>query len=157
MTEFYPCTDKSPIVEVIDENYVVVSHYGISIIYSVSDDMFNASKLVDAISSSKFRSWKASKEASAFITRFPHYFKVINGKGKNKNRISGTYVHSSMLNVIVSWANPMLGYCLANGLTMETMLDKSGYFYLVRPVQYKDSDVYKFGITWNTKQRFKPY
>ena len=160
MVEFYPCSESSPIVEIIDENFVVVSHCGLSIIYSTCDDMFNATKLCKAISSRKFHKWNETKEAHKFKQRFPHFFKVyMTGDldGSIDNRLAGTYIHSSMLNVIVSWANPMVGYCLVNGMAEEVMLDKSGFLYLVQPERYLGTNVFKYGITWNTKQRFSKY
>ena len=48
----------------------------------------------------------------------------------------------------------MIGYCLANNLTMDVVLDRTGYLYIVQPEKYIGTDVYKYGITWNTKRRF---
>ena len=53
--EFNPLSQNSPIVEIIDEDFVVLSHCEFNITYSITEDMFNATKFVVDISGRRFK------------------------------------------------------------------------------------------------------
>jgi hypothetical protein len=110
--------DSANIIEVIDENFIVVEFYKLQFIYSMSDQKFNATKLVPSISESEYRRWQHGQAANTFKDRFPHFFKQykqkeFGGRGytlSQINRIAGSYLDMTLLPIIVSWCNPMRGY-----------------------------------------------
>jgi hypothetical protein len=151
---------ETEIVEIIDDNFVMIHHHQLNLIFSTKDQMFNATKLVRSISDSEIKKWNETKSAKLFKQRFPQYFKVITTrdfKGTDGNRLSGTYMDMTMIPVIVAWCNPMLGYFLVNQLNSDAKIDQSGYVYLVQPEEHLDTNVYKIGRTWNPKVRFPNY
>jgi hypothetical protein len=153
--EFYPLFKDAEIVEVISENFVTIHWYGMNIIYSVKDQKFNATKLVQSISSTKFKKWNETRDAAAFRKRFPDFFIELS---KVENRLKGTYLDPQMIYVIVAWANPFIGFNLTNGIAEEYGLtDKSGYVYLIQPEEYLGTNIYKIGRTWKLEQRLPKY
>jgi hypothetical protein len=152
---FHPLFKDAEVVEVITQNFVTIHWYGMNIIYSVKDQKFNATKLVSAINSKDFRTWSRSQDAASFKKRYPEFFVE---KTKVANRLKGTYLDPEMIYVIVSWANPMIGFHLTNGRAAQYgMEDKSGYIYLVQPEKYIGKNIYKVGRTWKLEQRFPAY
>jgi hypothetical protein len=156
----YLSDNETEIVEIIDDNFVMIHHHQLNIIFSTKDQMFNAAHLVKCISSSDIFTWKRSKTGKQFMDRFPQYFKVISQSeltGTNCQRLQGTYMDMTMLPIIVTWCNPMLGYFLMNELNSEVKNDRSGYFYIVQPEEHLDTNIYKIGRTWNLNIRFQKY
>lgn len=153
--------DKYDTIEVIDEHFIVIEWRHLQMIYSVTDNMINASKLVSSISSKRFRNWNETVDAKLFRERLPHLFKVrYTGQVfgcKDPNRVAGTYVDWSLIPVIVTWANAMKGYFLINDIREDIANDKSGYIYIVQTKENEGTNKYKIGRTWNTNQRFRSY
>jgi hypothetical protein len=153
--EFYPLFRNAKVVEVISENYVTIHWYGMNMIYSVKDQKFNATKLVEAISNTKFKKWNETQIAAQFRERYPEFFIE---KTKVANRLKGTYLDPEMIYVIVAWANPMIGFHLTNGRAEEYgMTDKSGFIYLVQPEEYLGTNIFKVGRTWKLEHRLPKY
>jgi hypothetical protein len=156
----YSTTIKTTIVEIIDENFIVVEYYQLNLIFSVKDQMFNATKLVRSISSSEIKTWNETKAAKLFKQRFPKFFKVIGNKdvkGTDIHRVSGTYMDMTMIPVITAWCNPMIGYFIANNLSIDEKNDLSGFVYLIQPEEHLGTNIYKIGRTWNPDQRIRQY
>ena len=148
-------------IEIIDENFTVIEWNGLQMIYSANDNMINATKLVSSISSKHFNNWTSSADGKLFQERFPEKF-VSRNPGdvfgcKDMNRVSGTYVSWSLIPVIVSWANVMRGYFLVNNFRKDYERDTTGYIYIVQTEEFKGTNKYKIGRTWNPKQRFHQY
>jgi ribosomal protein L14E/L6E/L27E len=52
---------ETEIVEIIDDNFVMIHHHQLNLIFSRKDQMFNAAYLVKTISDSEIFTWKRSK------------------------------------------------------------------------------------------------
>lgn len=153
--------DKYETIEIIDENFIVIEWEHLQMIYSVNDDMINATKLVSSISSKRFCKWNETDDAKLFKERFPHLFCVRRTndvfKCKDPNRVAGTYVDRTLIPVIVTWADAMKGYFLVNGIRNDVATDKSGYIYIVQTKENEGTNKYKIGRTWKPSRRFREY
>jgi hypothetical protein len=68
--KFCPMNDDAKIVEVIDDNNVIIHFYGMNIVYSVKDEKFDATKLVEAISDKNLSDWSMNSDAYTLLNRF---------------------------------------------------------------------------------------
>ena len=143
-----------------DENYILINYLGIDMIYSVKDDKVNATKLCKQFNRDFYKLFE-TKGGKLLRNKFPDKFKVVN---KIKNELSGTYIDTDLINVVVCWANPLIGYYVSNAYAIpDDVIETSnnarlnGYVYIVQPEKYLNTNIVKIGRTWNPNIRFQKY
>jgi hypothetical protein len=142
--------DDAKIVEVIDNNYVVLHFYGMNIIYSVKDEKFNATRLVEAISDKEISEWTSSSEVNRLLNRFPNCLVV---KDKHSKRLSGIYIDNELFPVVVCWANPSIGRFLTRGIDKDSGIALTkGYVYFM---QGDGCDKFKIGCCKHLEPKLK--
>lgn len=153
MSEFY--FDSNNIVETINEDFVVLKHYGVNLIYSINLQMVNATNICNQFDFS-YRHWKTCYNITTLMERFPEKF--VDDFNNRIPRCRGTYIAEDLVNYVLSQMNPILGYTIINGYHENVELNlKEGYVYIVQPEEYKNTNIYKIGRSWKTKQRFQAY
>jgi hypothetical protein len=135
--------EDAKIVEVINENYVVIHFFGMNIIYSVKDEKFNATRLVEAISDKDFSEWFENLGSQGLLKRFPKCFVV---KNKKSRRLAGTYPKDDLIYTLVNWANPTIWNFLI--WRENEIANTQGYVYFVNTDEY---DKFKIGTCWHPK------
>ena len=85
-----------------DENHILINYLGIDMIYSVKDDKINATKLCKHFDRD-FTTFIRSKGGKLLKEKFLDKLKVV-----NKGELSGTYISTDLINVVVCWANPLI-------------------------------------------------
>ena len=152
--------EKLEIISIYNDNYILVKYLGIEMIYSVKDDKVNATKICEQFGSC-FRKWFETKGGKKLREMFPEKFKLHNNV---KNELKGTYITTDLINVILCWADPLIGYYISNCYsipdnvkTLSTYKKTKGFIYFIQPEKYLGTNIYKIGRTWNLKMRFRKY
>ena len=156
----YDFSEDLDIKYTFDENYVLINYLGIDMIYSVKDDKINATKLCKQFDRD-FNKFNETKGGKLLKEKFPDKFKIVN---KIKNELSGTYIDTELINVVICWANPLIGYYVSNGYVIPDDVIKTsndarlnGYIYIVQPEEYLNTNIIKIGRTWNPDIRIPKY
>jgi hypothetical protein len=118
-----------------------------NIIYSVKDEKFNATRLVEAISDKDFSEWFENLGSQRLFKRFPNCFVV---KNKKSRRLAGTYLKNDLIYTLVNWANPTIGNFLTRG--ENEIANTQGYVYLVKSDEFEK---YKIGCCCHPHHKFK--
>jgi hypothetical protein len=77
-----------------------------NIVYSVKDEKFNATKLVEAISDKNISDWIMNSDTHTLLNRFRS---SIITKEKKSRPLDGDYFDQDLFSAVICWANPSRG------------------------------------------------
>lgn len=147
--------DSNNIIETLNEDFVILRYYCVNLLYSMELQMVNVTNLCRQFDVS-YRHWKKGKFIQRLMERFPEKFVDDFDNKYNKGR--GSYIDGDLVNLILCLLDPIVGFTITNGYHENVeIVHKSGYVYIVQPEEYKNTNIYKIGRTWDTKQRFQAY
>jgi hypothetical protein len=157
---------EATVVEYLNADFAIINYANLQMTYSVLENKINAHKLIRYFIETcnknyNIKDWLENRDVVLILKAHPEYidnqFNKSGLKYKNKKAIKGIYVDPALLINLISWANPILGNNILNGITEPITNDESGYIYLITPGEYINKNVCKIGKAFDPDRRLCQY